>query len=177
MTHWCTSKLCYHWIIQWLVACSAPSHYLNQCWIIVQKTLGNKTLQWNFNRNSNIFIEENAFKTLLWRHNGRDDVSNHQPHDCLLNRSFRRRSKKTSKLRVTGFVSPVNSPLKWPVTRKMFPFDDVFMNGSEMAAILSRPQNVEMTGYASTHRRISYFSSKTLSVFNMKADNKTGQYV
>ena len=37
-----------------------------------------------------------------WRHNGRDSVSNHQPHDCLLNRLFRRRSKKTSKLRVTG---------------------------------------------------------------------------
>ena len=39
---------------------------------------------------------------LLWRHNGRDSVSNHQPHDCLLNRLLRRRSKKTSKLRVTG---------------------------------------------------------------------------
>ena len=35
---------------------------------------------------------------------------NHQPHDCLLNRSFRRRSKKTSTLRVTGLCegkSPV----------------------------------------------------------------------
>ena len=39
---------------------------------------------------------------LRWRHNGRDSVSNHQPHDCLLNRLLRRRSKKTSKLRVTG---------------------------------------------------------------------------
>ena len=39
---------------------------------------------------------------LQWRHNGRDSVSNHQPHDCLLSRLFRRRSKKTSKLRVTG---------------------------------------------------------------------------
>ena len=39
---------------------------------------------------------------LRWRHNGRDSVSNHQPHDCLLNRLFRRRSKKTSKLCVTG---------------------------------------------------------------------------
>ena len=29
-------------------------------------------------------------------------VSNHQPRGCLLNRLFRRRSKKTSKLRVTG---------------------------------------------------------------------------
>ena len=39
---------------------------------------------------------------LRWRHNGRDGVSNHQPHDCLLNRLFRHRSKKTPKLRVTG---------------------------------------------------------------------------
>ena len=39
---------------------------------------------------------------LRWRHNGCDSVSNHQPHRCLLNRLFRRRSKKTSKLRVTG---------------------------------------------------------------------------
>ena len=40
--------------------------------------------------------------TLQWRHNGRDSVSNHQSHNCLLNRLFRRRSKKTSNLRVTG---------------------------------------------------------------------------
>ena len=40
--------------------------------------------------------------TLRWCHNGRDSVSNHQPHDCLLDCLFRRRSKKTSKLRVTG---------------------------------------------------------------------------
>ena len=47
--------------------------------------------------------------TLRWRHNGRDSVSNHQPHDCLLNRLFRRRSKKTSKLCVTGLCEG-NSP-------------------------------------------------------------------
>ena len=49
------------------------------------------------------------FAALLWRHNGRDNVSNHQPHDCLLNRLFKRRSKKTSKLRVTGLCAG-NSP-------------------------------------------------------------------
>ena len=47
--------------------------------------------------------------TLQWRHNGRDGVSNHQPHQCLLNRLFGRRSKKTSKLRVTGLCAR-NSP-------------------------------------------------------------------
>ena len=43
--------------------------------------------------------------SLRWRHNGPDSVSNHQPHDCLLNRLFRQRSKKTSKLRVTGLCA------------------------------------------------------------------------
>ena len=42
---------------------------------------------------------------LQWRQNGRDSDSNHQPHDCLLNRLFRRRSKKTSNLRVTGLCA------------------------------------------------------------------------
>ena len=46
---------------------------------------------------------------LQWRHNGRDSGSNHQHHDCFLNRLFRRRSKKTSKLRVTGLCAG-NSP-------------------------------------------------------------------
>ena len=41
---------------------------------------------------------------------GRDGVSNHQPHHCLLNRLFGRRSKKTSKLRVTGLLEG-NSPV------------------------------------------------------------------
>ena len=73
--------------------------------------------------------------TLRWRHNDHNCVSNHQPRGCLLNRLFRRRSKKTSKLRVTGLCvgnspGPVNSPHKGPVTRKMFPFDDVIMQWS-----------------------------------------------
>ena len=34
---------------------------------------------------------------LQWRHNERDGVSNHQTHDCLLNRLFRHRSKKKVK--------------------------------------------------------------------------------
>ena len=31
--------------------------------------------------------------TIRWRHNEHDSVSNHQPHDCLLNHLFGRRSK------------------------------------------------------------------------------------
>ena len=47
---------------------------------------------------------------LQWRHNERDDVSNHQPHDCVLKRLFMRRSKKTSELRVIGLCKG-NSPV------------------------------------------------------------------
>ena len=47
--------------------------------------------------------------TLRWRHNDHAGVSNHQPLGCLLNRLFRRKSKKTPKLRVTGLCAG-NSP-------------------------------------------------------------------
>ena len=57
-----------------------------------------------------ISLRVRNYFALQWRHNGRDGVSNHQPHDCLLNRLFRCRSKKTSKLRVTSLCAG-NSPV------------------------------------------------------------------
>ena len=54
-------------------------------------------------------LEGTNICSLRWRHNGLDSVSNHQPPGCLLNRLFRRKSKKTSKLRVTGLCAG-NSP-------------------------------------------------------------------
>ena len=60
--------------------------------------------------------------TLQWRHNERAGVPNHRRPDCLV----RRESKKTSKFSVTGFYEVI-SPHKVPITRKMLPFDDVFM--------------------------------------------------
>ena len=52
-----------------------------------------------------LFLWGYGFISLQWRHNDHDSVSNHQPHDCLLNCLSRRRSKKTSKLRVTGLCA------------------------------------------------------------------------
>ena len=43
-----------------------------------------------------------SVSALQWHHNGCDSISNHQPRDCLLNCLFGCRSKKTSKLCVTG---------------------------------------------------------------------------
>ena len=53
---------------------------------------------------------EQGTLSLQWRHNEHDGLWNPQPHDCLLNRLFRSRSKKTSKLRGTGLCEQ-NSPM------------------------------------------------------------------
>ena len=54
---------------------------------------------------------------LQWRHNGHDGVSNHQSYHCLLNCLFRRRSKKTSKLRVTGLCEGNSLVGEFPAQR------------------------------------------------------------
>ena len=59
--------------------------------------------------------------TLQWRHNGHDSISNHADQ--------RKHQSSASLAFVRGIQrGPVNSPHKWPVTRKLFPFGDVFMN-------------------------------------------------
>ena len=86
----------------------------------------------NYNTSEDITVFDTF--PLQWRHNQCNSVSNHRRHDCLFNRLFRRRSKKTSKFRVAGFCEG-NSPVTdeyfaqraIPVTRNMFPFDDVIM--------------------------------------------------
>ena len=62
--HICVSESDQHWFRQWLVACSAPSHYLNQCCYIVNWTFRNK-LQWNLNRNTKLSIQENAYDNIV----------------------------------------------------------------------------------------------------------------
>ena len=66
---------------------------------------------------SNVMLPGNTNSSQC-RHNEHDGDSNHQPYNCLLNRLFRRRSKKTSKLRVTGLCEG-NSPVagKFPAQR------------------------------------------------------------
>ena len=52
------------WFIQWFVAWTVPSHYLNQWWYIVNWTLWNK-LQWNHDRNLNTFFPENTLGNVV----------------------------------------------------------------------------------------------------------------
>ena len=48
---------------------------------------------------------------------------------------------------------PVNSPHKWPVKRKMFPFDDVIMNSWKFNYVRPRPVPVWFN-----HKRNAFFS-------------------
>ena len=69
---------------------------------------------------------------LQWGHTERDGVSNHRRLDRLLRRLFRRRAKKTSKLRVTGLCEgnpPVTGgfPSQRASNAEIFPFDDVMI--------------------------------------------------
>ena len=42
----------------------APSHYLNQCWNIVNWAISNK-VKWNINQISYISIQDNAFENIV----------------------------------------------------------------------------------------------------------------
>ena len=85
---------------------------------------------------------------LQWRHNKRHGVSNHQT-GCLFNRLFKRTSKKTPKLLVTGLCErnprgihrwSVDYPHKGPVTRKMFSYDDVIDHAAIVCAGTQRSE-------------------------------------
>ena len=67
-----------------------------------------------FKTNHNKIKKRISQHSLQWRHNGRNSVSNHQPHDGLFNRLFRRRSTKTSKLRVTGLCAGTSPESEFP---------------------------------------------------------------
>ena len=123
-------------------------HWKFSCWQLPVQPVMTILWKWHFGFSvpvSNIAVHIRWTMSLQWRHNGLDSVSNHQRHNCLLSRLFGRRSKKTSKLRVTVLCagnSPgtgefptqrasnadnvsiwwrhhVLTPKRWPVTRNI----------------------------------------------------------
>ena len=57
--HICVIKVGQHWLRQWRAAFSAPSHYLNQCSLIANWTIRNKSRR-NSNQNTKLFIHKSA---------------------------------------------------------------------------------------------------------------------
>ena len=84
------------------------------------------------NPSENIQYDLYNSATLQWRHNERDGVSSHQPHDCYSTVYFGADQRKHRRSALLAFVRgirrwTVNSPHEWLVTRKMLPFYDVIM--------------------------------------------------
>ena len=84
----------------------------DDCNTLNKNVLINFSIYKAFKYELDIFTLVSAFRSnpLQWLRNERDGVSNHRRFDCLLQRLFRRRSKKTSKLCVTGLCVG-NSPV------------------------------------------------------------------
>ena len=116
---YCCLMLCWEWIF----LMSYIVNFINSDSLVVCMSPTRQQIQ--FDDIANIIsafaikiskVYQHVFKvrkfsaTLVWRHNRCEGVSNHQLHDCLLNHSFGRRSKKTSKLCVSGFCAG-NSPV------------------------------------------------------------------
>ena len=85
-------------------------------WLQIDQDSEDKVIPENTDQNVDTYIKKNSMP-LQWRHNEHDGVSNHQSHDCLLNRLFGHTWKKTSKLRVTGLCNA-----------EKVSFDDVIMS-------------------------------------------------
>ena len=69
--------------------------------------------------------------SLRWRHNGRDSITSLTiVYSTVYSDADQRNHQGSASLAFVWGIhrGPVISPHKWPVTRKMFPFDDVTMS-------------------------------------------------
>ena len=115
-------------LLQVMASClTAPCHYMNQYWLIITEI---KCFSPEDSFTGNVFILDMSLQIinlrlqlyhagtnesistvpLQWRHNERNGVLNHRRLHYLLICWFRRRAKKTSKLRVPGLCAE-NSPV------------------------------------------------------------------
>ena len=149
LTHWgwvmylCLSKPSHHWSDKGLMPDWYQAIIWNNAVSLLIGLLGTNFSRITIKINSFPFriLDLNMFETggyfglsstSQWHHNECYGISNHWHLDCLIICLFRCRSKKTSKLYVTGLWkgnhrSPVDSPHKGPVMQKMFTFDDMIM--------------------------------------------------
>ena len=94
-------------------------HYLTTCLIMTSSSLSNPQdffcvyIPLQFGRSGQQHWSQDAsqfLNSLQWHYDECDGISNHRPHDFLLNRLFWSRSENTPKLCVTG-LGAGNSPV------------------------------------------------------------------
>ena len=109
-----------------------------------------------------LWIHPEGVITLQWRHNERDGVLNTWRLDCLLKRLFRRRSKKTSKLRVAGLFDGNQPVTGWFPSQRASNAESVCIwwrhHGCEET---NPPVTNKPTGLHCTVTRIYYVCNRT----------------
>ena len=126
-----------------------PSHYLNQCWFIVNWTLTNK-LQWNFNRNSSIFIQENGIENVVWKMvailscpqcvnpSGASPISIRDPN-FMINMLTYATNRLSNNYKIDMFSSKFHM-LSWFLITFCWP-DDIIQNGQKRTCKISQHYN------------------------------------
>ena len=145
-----------HLTQHWLKYLKAPSLYLNQCWLIINEVLWH-SLEVNFIRNTpdihlwyefyNYYIRAlspssqwvnllllSTYYTCHYSDIFMSMISSQITnltivYSTVYSDADQRKHQSSPSLAFVWGIhrGPVNSPHKWPVTRKMFPFDDVIM--------------------------------------------------
>ena len=139
VTHICVSKLIIIGSDNGLSPSRRQAIYQNQCWNIVNLTLGNK-LQWNLNRNWYIFIQENAFENIV----------------CVT-AAILSRPQCVKDLEYVG-ASPVTSPKKWPTNS--WQISSAIMDGVVWEALTYSRQGVQRSGKSQGNSRLGKSQGK-----------------
>ena len=113
---------------------------------------------------SSLFHQDFA---LHWRPNWRHGVikSNHQPHhSTVYSDSDQGKHQSSASLAFVRGIHrrPVNSPQKWPVTRKMVPLDDVIMDATMYTMVSGELPNKHIIQRESFHRCSKF---KSISIY------------
>ena len=131
VSHWSNKKFRYHMVCNGIIFVLIWKYRH-----IFGNARGKTYFLWFWTRHLGCFgvVYPGSLISLQWRHNDGDGVSNKSPASRLFTEPFiqgvdqRKHQTSASLAFVRGIHrGPVNSPHKGPVTRKMFPFDDVYM--------------------------------------------------
>ena len=105
-----------------LCGLETPSHYLKQRWLITRKPCSihlRTSSYWRIPHYNDVIMSAVAYQitSLTIAYSTDHSDADQRKHQSSASLAFVRGIHR----------GPVNSPHKWPVTRKMFPFDDVIM--------------------------------------------------
>ena len=154
--HICIRELEQLWFRLWLVACSGTGRCQNQCWRIVNSTLM-INIQWNVIQNKGpshyddvmmgAMASQIASLTIVY--STVYSVPDQRKHESSASLAFVRGIHRWS----------VNSPHKWPVTRKMFPFDDIIMEQGNLFRLGHNLLTHEVLRYFTRYRLLVWITS------------------